>query len=278
MTDEHIDITPEQIDFARRDLPVEHVTSADGTSIAYERTGSGPPVVIVGGGLNEKAMHADLADLLSRDFTVYNYDRRARGDSDDRLVGPYTVQREIEDLAAVIEAAGGPCHLYANCSGAMIAIPAAAQGLPIARMGMYEPPYASPQPPPEYLETLKQMLAEERITDAVDYFLKAALFSDSELVYLKDHPIWPAFEAMAHSMPYDATLSTNGVKIPVEELARVPVPAMVLGGKQSPGWMLDNCRALATGMPQGRFHLMEKAGHLMDDREGAEVLADFFRE
>lgn len=277
MDQEKVDSPMEHIDYARRDLPVETVTSPDGTRIAFERTGSGPPVVIVGGGLNEKAMHAELADGLSREFTVLNYDRRARGASDDRLAGPYDVQREIEDLAAVVDAAGEPCRVFANCTGAMIAIPAAAHGVPMTHLGMYEPPYAAPTVPEGYTDTLRELLAEGRRTDAVALFLKwDALFTDDEIEFFKEHPIWPAFEAMAESMPYDSILSATATRIPTEELARVPVPALVLGGKESPDWMLDNCRAVAAGMPGGSFTMMETAGHLMDDVEGADLLTRFF--
>jgi len=269
----------EHVDYARRDLPIHTVTSADGTRIAYEKSGTGPAVVIVGGGLNEKAMHAELAERLSRRFTVYNYDRRARGDSDDRLRGDYCVDREIEDLAAVITAAGPHCNVFANCTGSMIAVPAAARGIPMGRLALYEPPYGGPKVPPGYLTDLQTLLAQDRRTEAVALFLKwDALFTDAEIEFFKTHPIWPAFEAMARSMPYDSMLSDDAGAVPTAELARIPVPTLVLAGDESPEWMLDTCRGIAEGIPEGRFARMPSAGHLMDDVAGADLLAAFYAE
>jgi acyltransferase len=276
MATEQAETNMEHLDYGNRGLPIETVRSADGTTIAYEKSGSGPPVVIVGGGLNEKAMHAELAEGLSQHFTVLNYDRRARGDSDDRLDGPYTVEREIEDLAAVIEAANEPCFVFANCTGGMVAVPAAASGVPMAKLAMYEPPYGAPPVPDGYMDQLAELLRERRHTEAVAHFLKYAQFIDAEIEHLQDHPIWPAFEAMAPSMLYDAILCATGTRIPTEQLAQIRVPSLVLGGKESPDWMLNNCGAVAGGIPEGHFVTMESAGHLMDDIEGAKLLARFF--
>ena len=268
----------EHIDFEVRDLPLEKVVSRDGTTIAYEKSGTGPPVIIVGGGLNEKAMHAELAEGLSAHFTVYNYDRRARGASDDRSAGPYSVDREIEDLAAVIEAAGEPAHVFANCTGGMIAVPAAARGVPMASLAMYEPPFGGPKVPEGYIEELRALLAAGNRTDAVAMFLKwDALFTDEEIEFFQTHPIWPAFEAMAPSMVYDSILSDDADRIPGEQLAAIGVPSMVLCGSESIPWMIETCRTIAGGMPQGQFVSMPSAGHLMDDTMGAELLTKFFQ-
>ncbi|MEV6906400.1 alpha/beta hydrolase [Amycolatopsis sp. NPDC051071] len=268
----------ENLDYGNRELPIEKVRSADGTTIAYEKSGSGPPVIIIGGGLNEKAMHAELAEGLSESFTVYNYDRRARGDSDDNRVGPYTVDIEIEDLAAVIEAAGGTASVFANCTGSMIAVPAAARGVPMTKLAMYEPPYSGPKVPPGYTEQLRELLEQDRIKDAVSLFLKwDALFTEDEIEFFSTHPIWPAFEAMAHSMPYDSILSDDADCVPVEELGAITVPSLVLGGNKSPQWMKEMCQAVADGIPRGEYVTMDTAGHLMDDTLGAELLTKFFR-
>lgn len=268
----------ENVDYAVRGLPIETVKSADGTTIAYEKSGTGPPVIIIGGGLNEKAMHAELAEGLSENFTVYNYDRRARGDSDDKRVGPYTVDIEIEDLAAVIEAAGGTANVFANCTGSMIAVPAAARGVPMTRLAMYEPPYSGPKVPPGYTEELMELLEQNKIKEAVSLFLKwDALFTEDEIEFFSTHPIWPAFEAMAHSMPYDSILSDDADRVPTEELSAITVPSLVLGGNKSPQWMKDMCQAVAAGIPQGEYVTMDTAGHLMDDTLGAELLTKFFR-
>ncbi|NIL56397.1 alpha/beta fold hydrolase [Salinispora arenicola] len=273
------DANMEHIDFEVRDIPLETVTSADGTTIAYQKSGTGPPVVIVGGGLNEKAMHAELAEGLSTNFTVYNYDRRGRGGSGDTVADRYSVDREVEDLAAVIAATGGPSHVFANCTGGMIAVPAAARGVPIAKLAMYEPPFGGPKVPEGYLEELTTLLAADNRTEAVAMFLKwDALFTDDEVAFFQTHPIWPAFESMAPTMVYDSILSEDADALPTEQLAAITVPSLVLCGNDSIAWMIETCRALADAMPQGQLVSMASTGHLMDDALGAEILTSFFLE
>ncbi|MPZ54349.1 MAG: alpha/beta fold hydrolase, partial [Acidimicrobiia bacterium] len=119
----------------------ETVRSADGTTIAYDQVGSGPSVIAIGGAFNVRQSHAGLADVLAPNFTVYTYDRRGRGDSTD--TEPYAVEREIEDLAALIDGAGGSAYVYGHSSGACLALEAASRGLPIPKLVVYEPPYAT---------------------------------------------------------------------------------------------------------------------------------------
>lgn len=267
----------ENVNYGTRDLPVETVVSADGSTIAYEKSGAGPSVIIVSGGLSEKGMHAELAERLSAHFTVYNYDRRGRGASSDLRDEDYSVTREIEDLAAVINVAGEPSYVYANCTGSMIAVPAAAQGIPMGKLAVYEPPYGGPKVPAGYMTKLTDLLRQDRRTDAVALFLKEdALFTDEEITFLKTHPIWPAFEAIAPSMVCDSVLSDDADVVPTDQLADIKVPTLVLGGDDSPSWMTEMCQAIADGIPQGSFTSMQNAGHLMDDALGAELLTDFF--
>ncbi len=117
---------------------MDKVRSSDGTEIAFDRLGEGEPVVLVSGASTSRAVHASLAELLAADFTVLNYDRWGRGDSGDTL--PYAVEREIEDIGAVIAAAGGSAAVFGNSSGAVLALRAAAAGLPITRLALWEPP------------------------------------------------------------------------------------------------------------------------------------------
>jgi acyltransferase len=267
------------IDFEVRGLPLETVVSADGTIIAFEKSGTGPPVVIIGGGLNEKAMHAELAIGLSECFTVYNYDRRGRGGSGDTPAEDYTVDREIEDLAAVIDATGGPTHVFANCTGGMIAVPAAAAGVPMAKLAMYEPPYGNDITVPDgYFEHLRQLLAANRRSEAVALFLKEdALFTEDELVYFRQHPIWPSFESMAPTTIYDSLLSHLADSVPTELLAAIHIPTLVLCGRESLAATIEACRALADGLPAGEFVSLSNQGHIMDDKLGAELLTEFFQ-
>jgi pimeloyl-ACP methyl ester carboxylesterase len=267
----------DNLNFAIEEQPIETVTSADGTTIAYAKSGTGPPVVIVGGGLNEKNMHATLAKELSSQFTVYNYDRRGRGASSHTPTERYTVDREIEDLDAVIRSIDEPANVFANCTGSMIAVPAAARGVPMAKLALYEPPYSGPKVPEGYIEELTGLLDAGRVTDAVALFLKwDALFTDDEIVFFKQHPIWPAFEAMASTMPYDSILSDDADAVPVDLLATIDVPTLVLYGSESVEWMQEVCRAVADGMPHGESIGMPRTGHLMDDYAGAKLLGEFF--
>ncbi|MFC3451329.1 alpha/beta fold hydrolase [Amycolatopsis speibonae] len=268
----------DNIGFGTRGLVLEHVTSADGTRIAFEKSGEGPPVIILGGGLNEKAMFADLAELLSEDFTVYNYDRRGRGNSEDNggLSG-YTVDREVEDLAAVLAAAGPEAAIFANCTGGLIAMQAAAKGVPMGKMALYEPTYGGHQLPESYMDDLERMVAADHRTDAVALFLKENVrFSSETIEGFKSLPIWPSFEAMAPTTLYDSILDANHESVPFDQLPGIGVPTLVIGGRESPSWLIDNCHALADGLPNGQYVCMNE-GHLFNQKAGAPLLTVFFR-
>lgn len=167
------------------------LTSSDGTSIAYNRRGSGPAVILVGGGLVDpatgragRAENAPLAAELAGHFTVYNYDRRGRAESGDTL--PYAVEREIEDIEALIGDAGGSAHLYGLSSGGALALEAAAAGLPVDSVAVYEVPYSvgeyASQSWRDYSEALGTVLAEGRRGDAVELFMRLAGASEDDIV------------------------------------------------------------------------------------------------
>lgn len=155
------------------------VTSADGTPIGYEHLGTGAPLVLVDGAFGDRAggRSRSLADLLAPHFTVYIYDRRGRGESGD--IQPYAPEREVEDLAAVIAAAGGSTHVYSTSSGARLALLAAEHGLGITALALWEPNFivddSRPQLPDEYVEHLEKLVATDRREDAVEYFLTTAV-------------------------------------------------------------------------------------------------------
>src|SRR5262245_5356833 len=156
----------------RRELPMDTVTSRDGTTIAYDRLGQGPPVVLLPGGSVDRTANAGLAAELAGHHTVYNVDRRGRGDSGDTQ--PYAVEREVEDIAAVIDAAGGRAHLYGSSSGAGLAMHAVAAGLPVARLALWEPPYSvggRPDLPDDTASVYRELVDAGRRGDAVEYFM-----------------------------------------------------------------------------------------------------------
>lgn len=180
------------------------VTSKDGTKIAYDKSGQGPVVILIGGALVTRAAHTELAELLSQHFTVFNYDRRGRGDSGDTK--PYAVRREIEDIQAIIEEAGGSVYLYGISSGACLAVEAAAAlGEPIKKLAIYEAPYDEAEGVGEqwrrYSSELNQLLVSGRNGDAVELHMKIVGLSDEAIAALKASPRWAKMKALALRLP-----------------------------------------------------------------------------
>ena len=190
-------------------MRMTHVTSKDGTSIAYDRQGSGPAVILVGGGLDDGAENAPLAAELARSFTVYNYARRGRGDSGDTL--PYALEREIEDLEALIAEAGGSAHLYGVSSGG--ALEAAAAGVAADRIGVYELPYSVAEDMAAlwrgYVQQLDAALAGGDRGGAVELFMRVAGASEESISSARSLPVWPSLEALAHTPPAAARTSSS---------------------------------------------------------------------
>lgn len=262
------------------------VTSQDGTSIAYERVGGGPAVILVGGGLVDRSENVPLAPVLAEHFTVYNYDRRGRADSGDTL--PYAVEREIEDIEALIAEAGGSAHLYGVSSGGALAMEAAAAGLAVDKLAMYEVPYNIsddwPQRWREYVEKLGAVLADGRRGDAVELFMRLAGSPEEEIVGARGSTFWPALEAVAHTLAYDAACLGNG-QPPTARLATITQPTLVATGVSArlPGaesWVLaldPAADAIAAGIPRAERQIIEGQGHVADPKAVAPVLERFFR-
>ncbi|MEQ4721869.1 alpha/beta fold hydrolase [Nonomuraea sp. B19D2] len=261
-----------------RDLPVETVVSADGTRIAFEKSGSGPPVVVIGGGLNDKAMFAPFAHILSGHFTVYNTDRRGHGDSDYGDPETYTIEREVEDLAALVDHIGEPPALFANCTGGMVAIHAAAMGLPLAKLGLYEPPYDSPKATDEQLATLKRLVAEGRREEAVTHFGMSIVgfITEETLAKVKGHPAWQAFLSMAPSAVYDTIISQQHNAIPFALLPQVTTPTLLVSGRKSSVAIQEACVTLAERLPDARLIRLPDEGHLYDQKKVAPLMVEFF--
>ena len=257
---------------------MEHVTSNDGTTIAIERTGDGPPVVLVCGGSVDRHADDHLAVELSKDFTVLNFDRRGRGDSGDTL--PYAIDREIEDIAAVIEAAGGSANLWGSSSGAVLALRATAAGLPVDRLALWEPPFIPdgvPRPPEDQVEQYERMVAEDRRGDAVEFFMTKVVRMPAEYAAGARHqPWWSATEALAHTLAYDARIMGD-YRVPADVAAAVKAPTLVVAGGADMPWMRDTAAALANAIPDGEARFLDGQGHDVDMTVLAPVLAGFFR-
>jgi pimeloyl-ACP methyl ester carboxylesterase len=257
---------------------MDTVISKDGTSIAFDRMGEGTPVILVSGGSTDRMANAPLAELLASDFTVLNYDRRGRGPSGD--TPPYAVEREVEDIDAVIGAAGGSAFLYGTSSGAALALEAAAGGLSISKLALWEPPFIldeNARPPADQVEQYNQMIAEGRRGDAVEYFMTRVVGMPAEFVaQARTQPWWPAQEALAHTLAYDATIMGD-YSLPTERASAVKASTLVISGGASFPFMRETAEALAKALPNGQTRNLEGQSHDVDPAVLAPVLAEFFR-
>jgi pimeloyl-ACP methyl ester carboxylesterase len=256
---------------------VDHVTSSDGTRIAFDRLGGGPPVVMVCGGSVDRMANAPLAEVLSDRFTVYNYDRRGRGDSGD--TPPYHEDREIEDIDAVVDAAGGSAFLYGASSGAALAMDAAARLDGITKMALWEPPFVpegAPRPPADTATTYRDLVAEGRRGDAVEFFMSKVVGLPPEFVQgARQAPFWAQTEAIAHTLAYDAEIMGD-YSIPADRAAAVKVPTLVIAGGADFPWMVETAETLARAIPDGEARRLEGQGHNVDPAVLAPVLIEFF--
>jgi pimeloyl-ACP methyl ester carboxylesterase len=257
-------------------------TSADGTAIAYERIGQGPPVIIVGGAWAGRHSDAAIAELLAAEFAVHTYDRRGRGNSGDTL--PYAVEREIEDLEAVIEAAGGSASLFGLSSGGALAIETAASGAPVSKLAVYEVPYIvdDSRPPldADYVPHLEELVASGKRREAFAYFMTEAVGMPSEMVEpMLLSPMVEAMEPIAHTVAYDGRVmlggSMNGEPLPTRWTRSVTVPALVMDGGNSPTWLHSAARALVSVLPDVEYRTLEGQDHNVAPEAVAPVLAEF---
>lgn len=256
------------------------VNSRDGTRIAYDRTGDGPPVVLVSGASVQRSANAALAELLSSVHTVFNYDRRGRGPSGDRE--PYAVAREIEDLEAVIDAAGGSAFVVGFSSGAALALEAAvALGPKIAKLVLWEAPYVldpAARPPADSARQLRILINEDQRGAAVEYFLGQIVGMPPDAVaWARTQPFFRGQMDIAHTLVYDA-LVMGDFDIPRDRAAAVRCPTLVLAGGASLPFMLQTAVALAALIPGARRERLPDQAHEVDPAVLAPVLVHFFRE
>lgn len=265
------------------------VTSKDGTTIGFDRSGEGPALIVVGGAFQhreivpppEEEASAPPASPASR-FTVYQYDRRGRGESGD--TPPYAVEREIEDIAALIAAAGGSAFVFGGSSGATLALEAARSGLAITSLALYEPPFivdASRAPlPRDYVSHLNELIAEGRRGDAVEYFMTAAIGMPAEAVaQMRQMPMWPGLEAVAHTVPYDGAIMRDtmfGDPAPLKRYASVTVPTLVMDGGNSPEFMHNGVQALVEVLPHGQRRTVEGQDHGIAPDVLMPILEEYF--
>lgn len=260
-----------------------HVTSADGTRIAYTATGSGPAVIYVMGATAYRAVDqlaAPLAAALADRFTFITYDRRGRGESTDTL--PYAVAREIEDIAALSDAVGGRAHLFGLSSGAVLAAEAAAAGLPVDRLALYEPPFVTtpgfPPPPADYVETLDAFTARGDKGGAVAYFMSTVGVPPEQIEGMKASPFWAMLEPVGPTIAYDGRIMfgayyTEG-RFP-ERWQRISRPTLVINGDASFPFIPAAAEAVTAALPNATHRVLAGQGHGPAPDVLAPVLAAF---
>jgi pimeloyl-ACP methyl ester carboxylesterase len=251
-----------------------YVTSADGTSIAYQRDGSGPAVILIGGGLDDGSENAPLARELAGSFTVYNFARRGRGASGDTQ--PYALQREIDDIAAIAAQAGGSINLFGVSSGGMFALEAAAAGLPVGRLAVYEVPYDTAadavERAREYREQLGATLAEGRRGDALVHFMRLAGSSENDIADAMESPYWPGLKDLADTLAYDAALYGPP---PHDRLARITQPTLVATGGSN-DYFEQAADAVTAIIAHAERQVIAGQGHVVDPKVMAAALTRFF--
>jgi pimeloyl-ACP methyl ester carboxylesterase len=263
------------------------VTSKDGTKIAYDKVGHGPALILVAGAFSYRKYpgQVKLAELLSENFTVYNYDRRGRGDSGDTQ--QYSIEHEIEDLQAIIDEAGGSAYVWGLSSGAVLALQAAAKGVSITKLALHEPPFvvddAGHIPPKDIAAQIKELIAANRRTEAIKYFMTKGMGAPSFVVSLmRIMPgVWSKLMAIAHTLPYDAALLDgymDGNPLPDKLWSTVTMPTLVLEGTESPTALRHGAQALAQVLPNAQLLSKKGLGHAkkLDTKRISAELAAFF--
>jgi len=261
---------------------MEKVISKDGTEIAFDRRGEGPSLVLVTGAMATRADTASVAASLAPYFTVFAYDRRGRGDSGD--TPPYAVEREIEDLQAMIDEAGGSAFVFGHSSGAILALEATRLIAPsIAKMALYEPPFIIDDTPPlpeDYVSRLQELVSAGRRGDTVNYWMTSVVrVPDEAIAYMQSQPSWHDFEVVAPTLVYDATISApyvRGKPLPKDRWTSATMPVLVMDGGDSPPMMHSGALALTEILPNAQHRLFPGQGHGAADEVLVPVLVEFF--
>ena len=241
---------------------MEKIQSRDGTTVAFDQLGGGPPLVLVSGASCDRTIDTPLAIALAEHFTVLNYDRRGRGDSTDTL--PFAVEREVEDIAALLQAAGGSATLVGLSSGAALAAEATATGLPVDALVMWEPPFCVDaeglQQAKEYTDDLTALLAEGRRGDALARFMRLVGLPEEMIAGMRQSPFWAAGEALAPTLAYD-NAAMGDASVPVGRYRDIAAPTLVLAGSASPAWLREAAVRVTNAIPGARHDSLEGQDH-----------------
>jgi pimeloyl-ACP methyl ester carboxylesterase len=251
------------------------IESADGTRIAVDRSGFGPPLVVVLGAFCDRSTSKPLAALLAPRYTVYEYDRRGRGNSGDGAA--LSIERELEDLAAVVAAAGEPPFVYGHSSGGALALEAAAHGVDMRSLAVYEPPYtADAHPGPDFGQVLDRLVAAGQRGQAAERWLAMTGTPPAIIESMKSGPGWAHRQALAHTLSQDLRLA-NGGRVPIERLKRIDLPVLAIAGGASAAWASSTTAAIASVVRHGEAQIVDGQQHLPADTVVAAILERFFR-
>jgi pimeloyl-ACP methyl ester carboxylesterase len=252
----------------------ERVRSADGTSIAVDRLGNGPPLVVVLGAFCDRLTAKPLAALLESSYTVYAYDRRGRGDSEDGE--KHAIEREVEDLDAVVAITGGAPYVYGHSSGGALALEAAARGVNMRKIAVYEPPYAGEDARLQgFGDKLDDLVRSGRRGEAAESFLALAGAPPEVIEHIKASPGWDGMVALAHTLSRDIALG-NGGAVPVDRIATVAAPTLAMAGGESYGWAHEAARTIASAAPDAHARSVQGQQHAPAHEVVASILKEFF--
>jgi pimeloyl-ACP methyl ester carboxylesterase len=251
------------------------IRSRDGTTIAYSRTGEGPPLILIdpAGGFRVASPISALAGRLAGSYTVITYDRRGRGESGD--TPPYAVEREVDDLSGLIDIVGGGALVYGFSSGAVLALHAAAAGIPIRKLALLEPPIPTDEDPPDLTlgPGIERLVAEGRRGDAVELFQRSIGVPDEYIAGMRDEPWWAALESVAHTLAYDCVVTST---ITDKVLRRVAVPTLILDSTGSDDRFGGWARRIADRIPNAVQHSLPGEWHGVAPDVLTDALIDFF--
>jgi pimeloyl-ACP methyl ester carboxylesterase len=266
-------------------MNMQTVISQDGTPIAFDREGSGPALILVTGAIARRADAASLAGKLAPHFTVYSYDRRGRGDSGD--TPPYAVEREVADIGALIDKAGGSAFVFGHSSGAVLAMEATASFPGIRKLAVYEPPFivddSRPPVTNDIVEQLAGLLSANRRSDMLELWMTGVVGIPAEFVtQMRQQPSWTGMEPTAHTLLYDLAImkdSETGQPLPPQlaaRLASITVPTLVMAGGASPNWARSGAQAAAQAIPGAQYRVLEGQTHGVADEVLIPLLVEFF--
>ncbi len=252
------------------------ITSQDGTIITYDKKGLGPLLILVLGALNRRSQGKKLTELLADRFTVVSYDRRGKGDSTDTL--PYSTDKEVEDIEALIDESGGNAYLYGHSSGCVLALMAAKKlSDKVKALALYELPYNADHSAQEkakaYRKELAEYIAEDKRGEAVALFIKSVGVSDKQVAAMERLPMWKGLTAMAHTLIYDTVELMEAY--PTLNSESIPVRTLVMYGDASPAFMGETAQKLSEAMPNAALRSLEGQVHDVKADALAPVLTEF---